>query len=164
MIKTATTLLVGLVIASGLIAAPAEARHHTKAKSSTKTSSDNSPASYFCGKWTGTLAGNDPHINAVLILTNQGDHYNGNLLWVSEKSGTCKRAVSGYYDPATHTCLLKDDRIISSKPIQPWHFCPIKKYALQLGSDSVSLSGTYESPECKDLGSVDLSKPKNLPR
>jgi|SRR5271170_5653641 len=164
MSKPTSACLLSLIILAMASTMPIEARHHLKAKSSGASSNDNSPASHFSGKWTGVLSGNDPHINAVLILANTGDKYHGTLLWVSEKSGTCKRAVSGHYDPQTHSCVLQDDRIISSKAAQTWHFCPIKKYDLQLGSDSVTLSGTYESPECKDLGSVDLYKPKTPPK
>jgi hypothetical protein len=163
MIKPAGACLALLLILATASTMPTEARHHSKATCSTK-SKDNSPASHFSGKWTGTLSGNDPHVNAVLVLNNCGDKYSGSLLWVSDKSGTCKRAVSGTYDEKTKSCILKDDRIISSKPKKPFVFGLIKKYDLQLGSDSVTLSGSYEAPSCKDFGSLDLSKPKTPPK
>jgi len=143
---------------------PTEARHHSKASCSPKSANDNSPAGHFSGKWTGTMSGNDPHIKTVLVLNNCGDKYSGTLLWVSDKSGTCKRSVSGSYDAKTNAAILKDDRILSSKPKKGWRFGKIKRYDLQLGSDSVTLSGSYEAPDPKDFGSLDLSKPKTPPK
>jgi hypothetical protein len=164
MMKSVSACLLLLISLATTVTLPTEARHHGKAKSCPVAANDNSPAGHFCGKWTGTMSGKDPHVNITLVLNHCGDNFKGTITCFSGTTGRCTRAVSGHYDATTKAAILKDDCISCCKPVKGCTFSKVKKYDLQLGSDSVTLSGSYESLEGKDFGSIDLSKPKTPPK
>jgi hypothetical protein len=108
--------------------------------------------------WSGHIHGNDPDVDTVLPLTQEGRMLSGTLQWSSPRSGSNTRRVTGFVDVAQHTVLLKDVDIPVVRNQTNWKFCTIDYYLLRISLDYSSLEGTYWSAACGDAATVKLSR------
>lgn len=110
-----------------------------------------------CERYTGTAAGNDADISILLSICGEST-VTGRLIWISKKSGTNVRAVSGTRSKAGDL-TLKDDKFEVSRPNPGWRFCLIDRYTLAKTGDD-TLGGTYVSQACNDTATLSLTRAK----
>ncbi len=107
------------------------------------------------GKWHGHMLNKDENCNLTADLMVKDGELTGTIT-CNEKHGTSKHYISGSWDAANHTFLLKDVGLDIDHEVSGWYPASFDKYSLRPVDDDNKLVGTCHQTDENKISWVTL--------